>query len=167
MLGSRYYAAHPLYPLERTIANINIDGVNVWGRTRDLGLIGVGQSTLEDLLKTFVEAAGRKLLPEPEPEKGYYYRSDHFEFAKVGVPALYTDKGIDYISKPRGFGKRKRAEYIENDYHKVSDEIKPDWDLSGAVEDIRLLFQVGDILAQGQQPPTWKETSEFKHFRKN
>src|SRR5204862_5338401 len=116
LLGAKYYATHPLYPLERTIANINIDGVNVWGRTRDLGLVGVGQSTLEDMLNTFVEAAGRKLLPEAEPEKGYYYRSDHFEFAKVGVPALYTDKGIDYIGKPADFGKKKRAEYIENDY---------------------------------------------------
>ena len=165
LLGAKYYATHPLYPLERTIANINIDGVNVWGRTRDLGLVGVGQSTLEDMLNTFVEAAGRKLLPEAEPEKGYYYRSDHFEFAKVGVPALYTDKGIDYIGKPADFGKKKRAEYIENDYHKVSDETKPDWNLSGAVDDIRLLFEVGDALAQGHEQPHWKESSEFKNLR--
>ncbi len=162
LLGARHYAANVLYPLEHTIANINIDGVNTWGRTRDIGLIGVGQSTLEDLLKTFVDRAGRKLLPEAEPEKGYYYRSDHFEFAKVGVPALYTDEGVDYVGKPADFGKNKRAEYIEKDYHKVSDEIKPDWDLSGAVEDIRLLFQVGDALAQGNQRPEWKEGSEFK-----
>ncbi|HKQ40302.1 MAG TPA: M28 family metallopeptidase [Verrucomicrobiae bacterium] len=165
LLGAKYYATHPLYALERTIANINIDGVNVWGRTRDLGLVGVGQSSLEDLLRTFVEAAGRKLLPEAEPEKGYYFRSDHFEFAKVGVPALYTDEGIDYIGKPADFGKNKRAEYIANDYHKVSDEIKPGWDLSGAVDDIRLLFQVGDALAQGQERPQWKQTSEFKGVR--
>jgi len=165
LLGSKYYATHPLYPLDRTIANINIDGVNVWGRTRDLGLIGVGQSTLEDLLRKFVEAQGRKLLPESEPEKGYYFRSDHFEFAKVGVPALYTDKGINYIGKPSDFGKKKRAEYIENDYHKVSDEIKPGWDLSGAVDDIRLLFEVGHALAEGHEPPIWKESSEFKNLR--
>ena len=166
LLGARYYAAHPLYPLQRTIANINIDGVNVYGRTRDVGLVGVGQSTLEDMLKGFVEAAGRKLLPEAEPEKGYYYRSDHFEFAKVGVPALYTDDGIDYIGKPADFGKTKRAEYIDKDYHKVTDEIKPDWDLSGAVEDIRLLFEVGHALAEGHEAPRWKETSEFKNLRK-
>lgn len=165
LLGAKYYATQPLYPLERTIANINIDGVNVWGRTRDLGLVGVGQSTLEDMLKKFVEANGRKLLPEAEPEKGYYFRSDHFEFAKVGVPALYTDEGIDYIGKPSDFGKKKRAEYIENDYHKVTDQIKPDWDLSGAVEDIRLLFQVGDALAQGGERPQWKPSSEFKNLR--
>jgi Zn-dependent M28 family amino/carboxypeptidase len=162
LLGARHYAANPLYPLEHTVANINIDGVNTWGRTRDIGLVGVGQSTLEDLLKTFVDRAGRKLLPEAEPEKGYYYRSDHFEFAKVGVPALYTDEGVDYVGKPADFGKNKRAEYIDKDYHKVSDEIKPDWDLSGAVEDIRLLFQVGDALAQGSQRPEWKDGSEFK-----
>ena len=166
LLGARYYAAHPVYPLEHTLANINIDGVNVLGRTRDLGLVGVGQSTLEDILKKFVETAGRKLVPEAEPEKGYYYRSDHFEFAKVGVPALYTDEGIDYIGKPADFGKKKRAEYIEKDYHKVSDEIKPDWDLSGAVDDIRLLFQVGHAVADGHEAPEWKAASEFKSLRK-
>jgi Zn-dependent M28 family amino/carboxypeptidase len=165
LLGAKHYATHPLYPLERTLANINIDGVNVWGRTRDLGLVGVGQSTLEDVLKRFVEAEGRKLLPEAEPEKGYYYRSDHFEFAKVGVPALYTDEGIDYIDKPADFGKTKRAEYIDKDYHKVSDEIKPGWDLSGAVEDIRLLFQVGQAVADGTETPQWKGGSEFKNVR--
>src|SRR6185503_20816744 len=86
LLGAKYYATHPLYPLEHTMANINIDGVNTWGHTHDLGLVGVGQSTLEDTLRKFVETQGRELLPEAEPEKGYYYRSDHFEFAKVGVP---------------------------------------------------------------------------------
>ena len=166
LLGARYYAGHPLYPLERTAANINIDGVNVLGRTRDLGLVGLGQSTLEDILRKFVEATGRKLVPEAEPEKGYYYRSDHFEFAKVGVPALYTDEGIEYIGKPADFGKNKRAEYIDKDYHKVSDEIKPDWDLSGAVEDIRLLFQVGHAVTEGDEPPEWKDASEFKDVRR-
>jgi Zn-dependent M28 family amino/carboxypeptidase len=152
--------------LDRTIANINIDGINTWGPTRDVGLVGVGQSTLEDLLRKIVEAEGRKLVPEAEPEKGYYFRSDHFEFAKVGVPALYTDDGVEFIGKPPGFGQKKRDEYIANDYHKPSDEIKADWDLSGAVEDIRHLFQVGDALAQGYAPPQWKDTSEFKHARK-
>jgi Zn-dependent M28 family amino/carboxypeptidase len=117
------------------------------------------------MLRGFVESAGRNLVPEAEPEKGYYYRSDHFEFAKVGVPALYTDDGIDYIGKPADFGKTKRAEYIDKDYHKVTDEIKPDWDLSGAVDDIRLLFEVGHVLAEGGEPPRWKETSEFKSRR--
>ena len=166
LLGAKYYVTRPLYPLERTLGNINIDGINVWGRTRDIGLVGVGQSTMEDLLPSFATAQGRKVVPEAEPEKGYYYRSDHFEFAKVGVPALYTDRGTDYLGKPADFGKRKREEYIANDYHKVSDEIKPDWDLSGAVEDLRLLFQVGYAVAQGDTRPEWKSGSEFKKVRR-
>jgi len=166
LLGAKYYAAHPLFPLERTLANINIDGVNVWGRTRDIGIIGWGQTTLEDNLAPFARAQGRVLRPEAEPEKGYYYRSDHFEFARKGVPALYVDKGIDFIGKPAGFGKQKREEYIANDYHKVSDEMKADWDLSGAVDDLRLLFQVGYGVAQGSKWPEWRRGSEFKDRRK-
>jgi Zn-dependent M28 family amino/carboxypeptidase len=166
LLGAKYYAEHPVYPLERTLANINIDGVNVWGRTRDIGIIGQGQNTLEDLLARLARAQGRTLRPEAEPEKGYYYRSDHFEFARKGVPALYIDKGINFIGQPPDFGKQKREEYIANDYHKVSDEMKPDWDLSGAVEDLRLLFQVGYEVAQGAQWPEWKDGSEFKTKRR-
>lgn len=166
LLGAQYYAGHPLYPLERTLANINIDGVNVWGRTRDLGIIGWGQTTLEETLAPFARAQQRSLRPEAEPEKGYYFRSDHFEFARKGVPALYVDEGIDFIGKPPGFGKQKRDEYIANDYHKVSDEMKSGWDFSGAVEDLRLLFQVGYTVAQGDQWPKWKEGSEFKDKRK-
>jgi Zn-dependent M28 family amino/carboxypeptidase len=142
-----------------------MDGLTVLGRTRDLGLVGVGQSTLEDTLRTFMSAQGRVLLPEAEPEKGYFFRSDHFEFANQGVPALYTDEGIDFIGKPKDFGKQKREEYIDRDYHKVSDEIKPDWDLSGAVEDLQLLLQVGDNVARNGDWPSWKEGSEFKAVR--
>jgi Zn-dependent M28 family amino/carboxypeptidase len=126
----------------------------------------MGQSTLEDTLAPFVTSQQRVLLPEAQPEKGFYYRSDHFEFARQGVPGLYLDKGIDFIGKPAGFGEQKRAEYIANDYHKVSDEIKPGWDLSGGVEDLRLLFQVGYSLAQGDQRPQWKQGSEFKDRRR-
>lgn len=165
LLGSQYYATHPLYPLKKTLANINMDGIPLWGRTRDVGVVGRGQSTLEDILAPLVAAQGRTLVGESDPGKGYYYRSDHFEFAKVGVPALYLDKGIDVIGKPPGFGKQKRDEYVERDYHKVSDEVKPDWDLSGAVEDLRLLFQVGYTVAQGDTYPQWKEGSEFKARR--
>ncbi len=166
LLGAKYYATHPLYPLERTLANINMDGVSVWGRTHDVGIIGVGQSTLEEVLAGFVVAQDRVLVPEAEPEKGYYFRSDHFEFARQGVPALYIDKGIDFIGKPKDFGRRKRAEYTANDYHKVTDEIKPDWDLSGAVEDLQLLFEVGYAVSQGDKRPEWKAGSEFKGRRR-
>lgn len=165
LLGAKHYATHPLYPLSQTLANINMDGLNVWGRTRDLGIVGLGQSTLEDVLRKFVLAQGRVLVPEAEPEKGSYFRSDHFEFAKVGVPALYTDEGIDFIGRPADFGKRKRDEYTAQDYHKVSDEVKPDWDLSGAVEDLRILFEVGLEVANGDRPPEWRPGSEFRAAR--
>ena len=165
LLGAKYYATDPLYPLEHTVANINRDGFNQWGRTKDLTIIGYGNSTLDDLLAEAAAAQGRTIKPDAEPEKGYFYRSDHFEFAKQGVPALYTDSGTDYIGKPEGYGQMKRAEYIEKDYHKVTDEVKPDWDLSGAVEDLQLLFQVGYRVAQGDKWPEWKPGTEFKAKR--
>ena len=165
LLGSKYYAAHPLYPLEHTLANINMDSMNMWGRTRDVVVVGVGQSTLEDVLQAQAVAQGRVLAPEPDPEKGGYFRSDHFEFAKAGVPALDAHAGIDYIGKDADFGKRKRDEFVEHDYHKVTDEIKPDWDFSGQVEDTQLLFQVGWAVAQGEAWPEWKTGSEFKARR--
>ncbi|HSR16154.1 MAG TPA: M28 family metallopeptidase [Gemmatimonadales bacterium] len=165
LAGAKYYAEQPLYPLEKTLANINIDGVNQWGRTSDVTVIGLGNSTLDDVLREVAEPLGRTLAPDPESEKGFFYRSDHFEFAKKGVPALYTDSGIEFIGKPAGYGQSKRDEYTANDYHKPSDEIKPDWDLSGAVEDTRLLFLVGMAVANGSTWPEWKPGTEFKATR--
>ncbi len=165
LLGSKYYAENPLYPLRNTLANINIDGVNQWGRTKDFEIIGLGNSTLDDLTTEIASGQGRHIQGDSEPEKGYYYRSDHFEFAKQGVPALDTDKGVDYVDKPAGYGEKKRNEYTANDYHKVSDEVKPDWDLSGAVQDIQLLFEVGYRVAQGEKFPEWKAGTEFKAKR--
>ena len=151
LLGAKYYAAHPLYPLERTLADINLDVINLWGPTSDMISIGMGQSTLDDLLVEVARGHGRTVGPDAEPEKGYYYRSDHFEFAKQGVPALDPKGGRQYIGKPADFGKQKQDEYTAKDYHKVSDEVKPDWDLSGAVEDLRLLVEVG--LSRGRGGP--------------
>ena len=165
LLGSKYYATHPLYPLEKTLADINIDGINQWGRTRDITLIGYGNSTLDDLTKDAAAVQGRTVAPDPEPEKGGFYRSDHFEFAKQGVPALDPDSGVDYIGKPPEYSKQKRDEYTEHDYHNVTDEVKPDWDLSGAVEDAQLLFMVGYNVAQGDKYPEWKPGTEFKATR--
>jgi len=165
LLGAKYYAQNPLYPLNRTAANINIDGLNQWGRTRDIVVIGLGNSTLDDVLRKAASAENRTLVPDPESEKGFFYRSDHFEFAKEGVPALYTDPGIDYIDKPAGFGEQKRDEYTANDYHSVTDEIKSDWDLSGAAADARLLFLVGFDVAQTRAYPEWKAGTEFKAKR--
>jgi Zn-dependent M28 family amino/carboxypeptidase len=165
LLGSKYYATNPLYPLAKTLANINIDGLNQWGRTKDITLIGYGNSTLDDLTKEVAAAQGRTVAPDPEPEKGGFYRSDHFEFAKQGVPALDPDSGVDYTGKPPEYSKQKRDEYTEHDYHNVTDEVKPDWDLSGAVEDVQLLFTVGYKVAQGDKYPEWKPGTEFKAKR--
>ena len=165
LLGAKYYATSPLYPLQRTLATINIDGVNQWGRTKDIVVIGLGNSTLDDVLTQIASEKGRTVMPDPEPEKGFFYRSDHFEFAKEGVPALYTDSGVEYIGKPVEFGKQKRDEYTARDYHKVSDERKPDWDLTGAVDDLVLLFEVGLRVAQGDRYPEWKPGTEFKAQR--
>ncbi len=165
LLGAKYYAANPLYPLAKTVANINLDGLNQWGETRDLVVVGYGNTTLEDVLAEAAAERGRVLAPDPEPEKGFFYRSDHFEFAKMGVPALYTDNGVEFIGKPEGYGKQKREEYTANDYHKPSDEVKPDWDLAGAVADLRLLFAVGYRVAQLDTWPEWKPGTEFKAIR--
>jgi len=166
LLGARYYAENPLYPLAKTVADINIDGVNQWGKTKDMVVVGTGQSTLEDTLAEAAKEQDRILIDDPEPEKGFYYRSDHFEFAKVGVPALYTNSGEQYIDKPAGYARQKRDEYTAKDYHKPSDEVKPDWDLTGAADDLKLLFDVGYRVAQSDQPPRWKSGSEFKNVKR-
>ncbi len=165
LLGAKYYAEHPLHPLTRTLANVNMDGINPWGRTRDIEVIGAGNSTLEDVLKDAAASQQRMVNPDSGPEKGRFFRSDHFEFAKVGVPALYLKSGVDFIGKPAGFGKQKTDEYTERDYHKVSDEVKPDWEFSGGVEDLRLLLDIGWRVADGDQWPGWKAGSEFKARR--
>ncbi|HLG15187.1 MAG TPA: M28 family metallopeptidase [Blastocatellia bacterium] len=165
LIGSKYYAENPIYPLEKTAAAINMDGLNQWGPTRDITVIGLGNSTLDDVLRQAAAEKGRVLRPDPEPEKGYYYRSDHFNFAKQGVPALDPSDGIDFIGKPKGWGQQKRDEYTANDYHKPSDEIKPEWNLSGAVEDLRLLMTVGYRVANTAKYPEWKPGNEFKAKR--
>ena len=165
LLGSEYYATNPLYPLEKTIANINIDGVNQWGRTADVTVIGMGASDLDDYLRDAAGSQNRTLVPDPESEKGFYYRSDHFNFAKVGVPALYTDTGTSFVGKDETYSKTKREEYTANDYHKPSDEMKPDWDLSGAIEDAQLMYLVGYSVANADRFPEWKPGNEFKAKR--
>ena len=165
LLGARYYAEHPLYPLESTLADINMDVINLWGRTSDLTSVGKGNTTLDDLFEELAKAKGKTVIGDPEPEKGSFYRSDHFEFAKKGVPALNAKGGVQYIGKPPGYGLEKRNEYTKEDYHKPSDEVKSDWDLSGAVEDARLLLEVGDRVARGSRFPEWKPGTEFKERR--
>ena len=165
LLGSEYYAQHPLYPLTKTVADINISGMGTAGPSRDLEVIGYGNSTIDDIANDLLKKEGRVLVPDQQPEKGGFYRSDHFEFAKVGVPAFYAHGGDDIIGKPEGYGRQRRDEYTANDYHKVSDEIKPWWDLRGAAQDADLLFQIGQDLADTGTWPVWKAGSEFKSRR--
>jgi Zn-dependent M28 family amino/carboxypeptidase len=165
LLGAAWYAANPLYPLNKTLADINIDGVNQWGRTSDLVLIGLGNSTMDDIATQVATQRHRTIAPDPEPEKGFFYRSDHFEFSKEGVPAMFADAGTHFIGKDAGYGQKKRDEYTNNDYHKPSDQVKPDWDLSGAVEDVKLYYLVGSQIANGTTWPEWKPGTEFKATR--
>ena len=165
LVGARYYATHPLYPITKTVANINMDGLNQWGRTSDYTVIGLGNTTLDDVLTGVLTANGRTVRADPEPEKGFYYRSDHFEFAKQGVPALDIDAGVNFIGKDPSYGMKKRDEYTAHDYHQPSDEVKPDWDLSGAVEDARVLLKVGYLVSNTEALPQWKPGTEFKAKR--
>jgi Zn-dependent M28 family amino/carboxypeptidase len=167
LLGAKFYASKPLYPLAKTLADINMDVINLWGKTRDIVSVGLGNTTLDDALLEAAKGQGRTVGGDPEPEKGSFYRSDHFEFAKVGVPALNAKAGIDFIGKPSDYGKGKRDEYTQKDYHKVSDEVKPGWDLSGAEQDMQLLMEVGYRVAQGSKYPEWKPGTEFKAARES
>jgi Zn-dependent M28 family amino/carboxypeptidase len=165
LLGSQYYANFPLYPLEKTAAVINIDGFNQWGRTRDLVVVGYGASELDEYARAAAAEQSRVLVPDPEAEKGFYYRSDHFNFAKKGVPAFYSDSGVDFIGKPAGYGQQKRDEYTSRDYHAPSDEVKPDWDLAGALEDGKLFLAMGYRMANADRMPEWTPGNEFKSIR--
>src|SRR5438874_1925063 len=162
LLGAKYYTQHPLYPVEKTLADINIDGVNPWGKSRDVEDLTDGNSTLDDLLGQAAGRQGRVLKPNSEPEKGGFYRVDSFEFAKAGVPALHAARGVEIIGKPPEYGKQKRDEYVAKHYHQPSDEVDLTWDLSGAVQDIQLLFEVGYEVANGDKFPDWKPDSEFR-----
>ena len=165
LLGSKHYGENPLYPPGQTVAAFNMDVLNQWGRTRDLTIVGMGQSELDRYAEVVAERLGRTLNPDPEPEKGFYYRSDHFSFAKAGIPAFYADPGIEYLDKPDDYGIVKREEYTTNDYHKVSDEMKTDWDLSGAVEDLNFMYELGTAVADSDAWPQWSATSEFRALR--
>ncbi|PYL82811.1 MAG: peptidase M28 [Verrucomicrobia bacterium] len=162
LLGAKFYAEHSLYPLEKTLADINIDGVNPWGKSHDLEDLTNGNSTLDDLLGQAAARQGRVMKANSEPEKGGFYRVDSFEFAKAGVPVLHLARGIEIIGKPPEYGKQKRDEFVAKHYHQVSDELDPKWDLSGAVQDVQLLFEVGYQVANGDKFPEWKAKSEFR-----
>lgn len=165
LLGSEYYSVTPLYPVTKTLAVINMDGLNVHGRTKDITIIGLGNSDLDDYAREAAKLQGRELRPDAEPEKGFYYRSDHFNFAKQGVPALNTDSGIEFVGKPPEYSKQVRENWTANIYHTPQDDVKPDWDLAGLVEDAQLFWLVGYNVAQADKYPEWKPGTEFKALR--
>ena len=165
LLGSAWYASHPVVPPERTAAVINMDGLNIWGPMRDITVVGFGKSELDDYLADAAREQGRTVRPDPEPEKGYFYRSDHFTLAKVGIPALYPDAGVDSVAHGEAWGLEQREAYTTDRYHKPSDEFDPAWDLSGAVDDLRLLFTVGERLAATSDFPNWRPGTEFRAAR--
>jgi Zn-dependent M28 family amino/carboxypeptidase len=165
LLGSKYYVAHPTIPLDHTVAVINLDAMTVVGKTRDMVVTGFGASELEDILKPIAEKQSRVLHAESGIEKGFYYRSDHFNFAKAGVPALYAKGGLDHVEKGESFGMERAADYTAQRYHKPADEYDPAWDLSGVMQDLQALYQVGRELGRSEAWPNWYEGNEFKANR--
>lgn len=162
LLGSQYLAEHlPVQP-GRVAANVNIDGLNIHGRTRDVTVIGLGKSSLDRLLSSLVQAQGRLVRGDPLPDRGFFYRSDQFNFAKLGIPSAYFSSGMDFIGRPPGWGKERREKWEAQHYHQPSDELRPDWDFSGAVEDVRLFFLLGANVARTKELPRWNPGDEFE-----
>jgi Zn-dependent M28 family amino/carboxypeptidase len=166
LLGSKYLAAHLPVPAGRLAANINVDGMNIWGRARDVVMIGLGKSSLDDYVRALAGLQGRKVVGDQFPDRGFFYRSDQFNFAKVGVPAAYFSAGTDIVGKPAGWGREQRERFEATDYHQPSDELRPDWDFSGAVEDAQLAFYLGLKVANAPRMPAWKPGDEFEAARK-
>src|SRR5437667_4255642 len=164
LFGAKFYAEHPLYPLEKTLADINLDSMNVWGKARDIEDVSFGFSTLDEMLADAGKRQGRSAIPDSRPDKGKIYRADNFEFSKACLPSLYIGKGEHLLSRPENAPLRS-DEFDSKDYHQVTDEVRSDWDLSGAVQDVQLLFEVGYQVANGDKFPEWKTGSEFKAKR--
>ena len=165
LLGSAYYAANPIYPLNSTIGGINMDGLNNFGPTNDVTVIGFGMSEIDNFLRKHANDQGRVLKPDSESEKGYFYRSDHFELSKLGVPMSYPNSGYDHKVKGVAYGVEKSEEYIKYHYHGVSDEYDASWDMTGAVEDLQLYFRAGEDIVNSGAWPKWNEGTEFKAIR--
>jgi Zn-dependent M28 family amino/carboxypeptidase len=166
LLGSQHLAQHLPLPPGRVAANINIDGVNIWGRTADVPVIGLGKSSLDDWIRAIAEMQGRRVVPEAFPDKGSYYRSDHLSFARLGVPGAYVDAGTEVVGRPPGWGRERQQAWEDAHYHQPSDDLTPDWDFAGAVEDTRLLFLLGVKVANAPLAPHWRPGDEFEAARK-
>jgi Zn-dependent M28 family amino/carboxypeptidase len=165
LLGALYYMQHPLFAPRNTVAAINMDGLSNMGRTRDIEIVGFGKSEMDDLITRAVEAQGRRVAPDSSPEAGYFYRSDHLHFAQLGIPVLYTSNGVDMVEGGVERGNAINAAYVANNYHKPSDEVTPDWDMTGATEDLEALYTVGRQVADGNAWPAWRANAEFRAAR--
>jgi Zn-dependent M28 family amino/carboxypeptidase len=163
--GSAYYAQNPIYPLEKTVANINMDGLSNHGNVKDVVVVGKGQSELEDLVAAEAKKQGRVMGEEGHPEAGYYYRSDHFNFAKGGVPSLHFDEGVQMEGKTPDEVRKMQDDYTAKNYHRPSDEYNSSWNLEGAIQDLELYFRLGNALANSRSWPAWKQGSEFRAIR--
>jgi Peptidase family M28/PA domain len=166
LLGSQHLARHlPLAP-GLVAANVNIDGASIWGRTKDVPVIGLGKSSLDDWIRAIAEMQGRTVVPEAFPDKGSYYRSDHLSFARLGVPAAYVDAGTEVLGRPAGWGRHQQQAWEDAHYHQPSDDLTPDWNFEGAVEDAQLLFLLGTKVADAPRAPEWRPGDEFEAARK-
>jgi hypothetical protein len=166
LLGSEHLAAHPPVPPGRMAANVNVDGINIWGRTRDVTFVGYGKSSLDSLVNSIARWQQRTVKPDQFPDRGFFYRSDQFNFAKIGVPAVYLDAGTEFIDRPAEWGKQQIEKWEATQYHQPSDEYDESWNLAGAVEDTQLLFYVGLRVAQDPKLPQWNPGDEFEAARK-
>jgi Zn-dependent M28 family amino/carboxypeptidase len=166
LLGSEYYARHPTVAPGRIAANINIDGVNIYGRTRDVEIIGLGKSSLDAVVTRVAGEQGRVVRPDQFPDRGHFYRSDQFNFARIGVPSLYLKGGLDVVGRPPGWARARIDEYVKTRYHQPTDELRDDWTFDGAVDDVRLLTIVGLRVADAPAPPAWRAGDEFEATRK-
>ena len=165
LLGAYYYAANPVFPLHQTVGGINMDAFQVAGPARDVTVVGPGKSQLDAFLTKALETDGRTITPDPKPEAGYYYRSDHFAFAKQGVPMLYIDGGEDLVEGGREAGAAVAKDYTDNRYHGPKDEFDEDWDWSGVMADLQLFYRIGRMLAESESWPNWNEGDEFRGVR--
>lgn len=165
LLGSQYYAAHPTFAPGRIAANINLDGGAIWGRMRDLTFIGYGKSSLDAVVEDVARFQQRTVTPDQFPDRGYFYRSDQFNFARIGVPALYLDGGTDIIGQPQGWGEEQLNRFTNVDYHQTSDELTDSWNFDGMVQDAQANFFVGLRIANAPAMPVWNAGDEFEAAR--
>ena len=165
LLGALYYRDHPLFPARESVALINMDGINNFGPTHDIEIIGIGKSQMDDLLTEAARSAGRRVTPDSAPEHGSFFRSDQLHFAQLGIPVLYTSSGIDLLNGGEAAGRALNEAYIANNYHKPSDEVTPGWDMTGGAQDLELLYSVGRELADSSSWPQWRANAEFRAAR--